>query len=69
MPNSINKSSDFAEQPFFIGIDVHKKSWTITIRTLDIELSHFIQEPEVSKLARYLYNRYPGGKFLLKQVI
>jgi transposase len=63
MPNSINKSTDFAGQPFYIGIDVHKKSWTITVRTLDIEVGHFTQEPEVNKLARYLHNHYPDGKF------
>lgn len=63
MPNIVNKSTDFAEHPFFIGIDVHKKSWTITIRTLDIEVSHFTQEPEAKQLARYLINRYPGGNF------
>lgn len=63
MPNTINKSTDFAGQPFFIGIDIHKKSWTVTIRTLEIEVGHFIQEPNAGHLSRYLYNRYPGGKF------
>jgi len=51
MPNSNNKSTDFTEQPFFIGIDVHKKSWTVTVRTLDIEVSHFTQEPDAKQLA------------------
>jgi|SRR4030095_1362625 transposase len=63
MPNSINKSTDFTGQPFFIGIDYHKRSWTVTVRTLDIEVSHFTQEPDTKQLARYLNNRYPGGDF------
>jgi len=45
MPTIIAKSTDFKEQVFYIGIDVHKKSWTITVRTLDIEVGHFTQEP------------------------
>jgi transposase len=63
MPTSINKSTNFAEQPFYIGIDVHKKSWTITVRTLDLEVGHFTQMPDARLLARHLHNRYPGGNF------
>jgi len=63
MPNCINKSIDFTGQLFFIGIDVHKKSWTITMRTLEIEVGHFTQEPDAGQLSRYLRNRYPGGTF------
>ena len=63
MPNIINKSTDFTDQPFFIGIDVHKKSWTVSIRTLDIEVGHFTQEADTGQLARYLHSRYSGGKF------
>jgi transposase len=60
---TITKSTDFKEQAFYIGIDVHKKSWTITVRTLDIEVGHFSQEPGASQLARYLDSRYPNAKF------
>lgn len=63
MPNIINKSTDFTGQQFFIGIDIHKKSWTITIRTLEIEVSHFTQEPDVRHLVNYLNNRFSGGYF------
>ena len=63
MPTIITKSTDFKEQIFYIGIDVHKKSWTITVRTLDIEVGHFTQEPGAGQLARYLHSRYPSAKF------
>lgn len=63
MPSTINKSINFTGQPFYIGTDVHNKSWTITVRTLNIEVAHFTQEPSVERLARYLQNRYPGGVF------
>ena len=29
MPATITKSTDFKEQVFYIGIEVHKKSWTL----------------------------------------
>jgi hypothetical protein len=33
--------SDFISQRFHVGIDVHKKPWSVTIRSLDIQLEHF----------------------------
>jgi transposase len=63
MPSTINKSIDFTGQSFYIGIDVHKKSWTVTVRTLNLEVSHFSQQPDVTQLARFLQNRYSGGNF------
>lgn len=63
MPTSVNKAIDFSGQAFYIGIDVHKKSWTVTVRTLDLEVGHFTQQPDARQLARYLHGRYPGGNF------
>ena len=62
MPTT-NKSINFAGQSFYIGIDVHKKSWTVTIRALNIELAHFSQAPSVDQLSRYLQTRFPSGNF------
>jgi transposase len=64
MPTSIIKSTNFKGQPFYIGIDVHKKSWTITVRTLGLEIAHFTQTPDIKHLACYLETRWPGGNFL-----
>ena len=61
---TLNKSTDFTGQRFYIGLDVHKKSWTITVRALGIELVHFSQEPNVDQLCHYLQSRYSGGHFL-----
>lgn len=59
-----NKITDFAGQTFYVGLDVHKKSWSVTVRTLDFEVAHFSQTPDALQLSHYLNNRYPGGKFL-----
>ena len=58
-----SKFTDFSGQSFYVGLDVHKKSWTITVRALNIELSHFTQAPDAMQLAHYLHNHYPGGRF------
>jgi transposase len=63
MPNLNYKTTDFEGQPFYVGLDVHKKSWNVTVRTLGIEVSHFSQSPDTNQLCRYLNHRYPGGKF------
>lgn len=64
MPITVNKSIDFNGQNFFIGIDVHKHSWTVTIRSFGIEISHFTQEADPYALHHYLQTRYPGGNYI-----
>jgi transposase len=43
MPNVNNKSTEFSGEPFYIGLDVHKKSWTVTVRAMNLEVAHFTQ--------------------------
>ncbi len=36
MPTTkLQKFSDFRGQSFFIGLDVHKRSWSVTVRSLN----------------------------------
>ena len=47
MPTTnLQNSNDFTGQNFYVGLDVHKKSWSVTIRSLGMEVSHFTQPPE-----------------------
>jgi transposase len=62
MPHS--KSIDFTGQDFYVGIDVHKKSWTVTVRTLGMQVAHFTQPPQALHLNAWLRSRYPGGTYL-----
>ncbi len=57
------KQIDFKGQIFFIGIDVHKKNWAVTIRTRDMELVTLSMNPQPEELAHYLSRRYPGGRY------
>jgi transposase len=59
----LQNSDDFKGQKFFIGMDVHRKSWVVTIRSLGIQLTRFTQPPSAETLANYLKKNYPGGEY------
>ncbi len=61
----MNKSNklDFTDQPIYIGLDVHKKSWSVSIFTQHCEHKTFSQPPEVDKLVYYLRRNFPGAQY------
>jgi len=59
--NSECKKLDFNNQHFFVGIDVHQKSWTVTIRSGKIVLKTFSMNPSAKQLTQYMNENYPGG--------
>ena len=63
MPTKFTNFSDFSNQNFYIGLDVHKKSWYVTILTDGLELKTFAQPPSAQLLARFLNNNYPNGNY------
>jgi transposase len=63
MPSNY-KTTDFTGQTFYVGLDVHKSSWTVTVRTSGLEVSHFRQDPDAGQLLRHLSKRYPGAEFV-----
>jgi transposase len=54
---------DFSGQPVYIGLDVHKKSWSVSIFSKYGEYKTFNQPPEVDKLLHYLRHHFPGGDY------
>jgi len=52
---------DFTGKHLFIGIDVHKKKWVITVRTLALELRTLSIDPFPEVLEKFLERDYPGG--------
>ena len=50
-------------QDFFVGNDVHLKSWTITVRTLGMEVETFTMPPSPDTLVKHLRGKYPGGSY------
>ena len=62
MPRTnLQKQNDFSGQNFYVGLDVHKKSWYVTIRSLGIQVGHFSQPPGAEALYNYLQHNFPGG--------
>jgi transposase len=58
--NTTQKIS-FANAHFFIGIDMHRRNWKVTIRTDGIELKTFSMNPYPLELITYLHKHYPEG--------
>lgn len=63
--NSLNKNSTFpfTGQDFYVGLDVHKCNWKVTIRMNHMELKTFTMNPHPQELLRYLQKTYPGGRY------
>jgi transposase len=57
------KELDFSGQNIFCGIDVHKRSWKVSIRTDKMELKSFSQNPSVMVLGNFLKTNYPRANY------
>src|SRR6187401_2317292 len=56
------QKSDFRELQLFIGIDVHKKQWSVSIYTPHAHHRTFSQPPRPSALRSYLDQHFPGAR-------
>ena len=63
LSTKLQKQNDFTGQDFHVGLDVHKQSWYVTIRSLGIEVGHFTQKPDAAVLQGYLHRNFPGGVY------
>jgi transposase len=50
--------SCFENKEIYVGIDVHKKRWVVTVRTYDLELKTFSMQPVAEELDKFLVNNY-----------
>lgn len=62
MHREVNKNL-FAGQSFYIGIDLHKKNWKVTILGQEFEHKTMSQDPNPKLLASYMYRNFPGGNY------
>jgi len=63
MQPQVTKKIDFSGKDLFIGLDVHKKSWSVTILVDGIEHRTFTQPPDPVALNHYLLRMFPGGNY------
>ena len=54
---------DFWGQSIYVGLDVHKKSWSVSIFSEQCEHKKFTQPRETDKLAHYLKRNFPGANY------
>jgi transposase len=54
---------DFNGQNIYVGFDVHKKSWRVTIMTEKLTHKTFSQDPSPKLLYQYLEKNFPGGTY------
>jgi transposase len=63
MQTQVTNKIDFTGKDLFIGLDVHKKSWSVTVTVDGIEHKTFTQPPDPEALYNYLQRNFPGGSF------
>jgi len=54
---------DFSGEAIYVGLDIHKKSWSVSILTDKFEHKTFSQPPEVETLTKYLKRNFPGAAY------
>jgi len=57
------KQTDFIDQTIYVGIDVHKKQWTVCILFGQYNIKKFSQPPCAQTLINYLKKHYPNGTY------
>lgn len=57
------KALDFKGQNIYVGIDVHLKSWSVTVLSETSVMKKFSQSPEPESLHKYLVLNYPGADY------
>lgn len=62
MKNKVKKL-DFKGMLLFCGIDVHKKSWRISIREKGFDLENYSQDADAEGLLKHLQKKYPGASY------
>ena len=61
---SQSRCLDFSGETFYIGLDIHKKSWVLSIRCNKTELKTFSMNPDPEQLNQYMKRNYPGGNYV-----
>ena len=60
---TMKQTIDFNGQNIYIGFDVHKRDWKVTIMSEEIVHKTFSQPPKPEVLINYLTKNFPGGRY------
>jgi len=56
--------TDFTGETIYVGIDVHKKQWNVSIMSAFKEHKTFVQPPEPLVLSKYLKEHFPNASYV-----
>ena len=54
---------NFTGQKLYVGIDVHKQSWNVTIILNGIKVKKLSMNPQPKELSTYLTKHFPSGEY------
>jgi len=58
-----SKELNFKGQNIYIGLDVHKKNWSVRIQSKELTYRTFSQLPSVEVLVQHLHRNFPGATY------
>jgi len=61
--NTVKLQRTFEGEDIYIGLDVHLKSWKVSVFSQEFELKIFTQPPESKLLGDFLKKNYPGARY------
>ena len=59
----MEKIANFQDQRLYVGIDIHKKSWSISILGEHSSFKSFTQPPSANVLYQCLTKNFPGANY------
>jgi transposase len=59
--SKVAQKMDFTNRKIYIGLDVHKKNWNVSIFVEKQYFKAFQQAPKPDVLIKYLHDNFPGG--------
>ncbi len=63
MQSKIKQSNWFDNKNIYVGLDVHKKKWTVSVYSGEFEHKTFIQPPKAEAPYSYLIKNFPGAQY------
>lgn len=57
------KCKNWSNQKLFVGLDLHKTKWVVTVRSRDLHLKTFTTLGSKEVFTKTLNNRFPGAQF------
>ncbi len=61
--NTVKLQRTFEGEDIYVGLDVHLKSWKVSVFSKEFELKTFTQPPESKLLGEFLKKNYPGARY------